>query len=151
MSKPLRQITNFLEQRGFSPEFDLDSHTLFLETPTSEGPVQTRFFYDLDMEVLSCQCIYMESFPKERYTAMCEMINRFNEQLGFGVFVLLEEEDLVFEINYLLEKDVQMSESILDKLSLVPSEAMAEHLPSFIAVGMRNQSPATVFDRFWEE
>lgn len=151
MSKPLRQITNFLEQRGLSPEFDLDSHTLFLETPTADGPVQTRFFYDLDMEVLSCQCIYMESFPKERYAAMCEMINRFNEQLGFGAFVLLEEEDLVFEINHLLEKDALMSEAILDKLSLVPAEAMAEHLPSFLEVGMNNQLPATIFDRFWEE
>ncbi|MEG0948213.1 MAG: YbjN domain-containing protein [Bacteroidales bacterium] len=151
MSKPLRQITNFLEQRGFSPEFDLDSHTLFLETPSPDGPVQTRFFYDLDMEVLSCQCIYMESFPKERYAALCEMINRFNEQLGFGAFVLLEEADLVFEINHLLEKDTQMSEAILDKLSLVPAEAMIEHLPSFLAVAHQNQNPADVFDRFWEE
>ncbi|MGL4292140.1 MAG: YbjN domain-containing protein [Bacteroidales bacterium] len=151
MSKPLRQITNFLEQRGFTPEFDLDSHTLFLETPTPDGPVQTRFFYDLDMEVLSCQCIYMESLPKNKYSELSEMVNRFNEQLGFGAFVILEEEDLVFEINHLLDPNTQISEAILDKIALVPAEAMTEHLPSFLAVALQNQSPAHVFDRFWEE
>lgn len=151
MSKPLRQITNFLEQRGYAPEFDLDSHTLFLETPTPDGPIQTRFFYDLDMEVLSCQCIYMDSLPKERYAALCEMVVRFNEQLGFGSFGILEEEDLVFEINYLLDPDVQMSETILDKLSLVPAEAMAEHLPAFLAVARNTVTPEDAFERFWEE
>lgn len=151
MSKPLRQITNFLEQRGYTPEFDLDSHTLFLETETPNGPVQTRYFYDLDMEVLSSQCIFMDSLPKERYHALCEMANRFNEQVGFGSFVILEEEDLVFEINYLLDPEVQMSESILDKLSLIPAEAMTEHLPSFLAVAHKNVAPAVAFDNFWEE
>lgn len=151
MSKPLRQITNYLEQRAYKPEFDLDSHTLFLETDTTDGPIQTRFFYDLEMEVLSCQCIFMESFPKNKYAALCEMANRFNEQLGFGAFVILEEEDLVFEINYLLDANCQMSDAILDKLSLVPSEAMAEHLPSFMMVAKDNLSPIEAFDRFWAE
>ena len=151
MSKPLRQITKYLEGQGAKPEFDLDSHTLFLDSTTDSGDVQTRYFYDLDMEVLSSQSIFTEPFAKQRYGAMCELINRFNAQLGFGAFVLLDEEDLVFEINYLLDKDAVISPAILEKLSLIPAEAMAEHLPAFIAVGMRGEDPEEVFDRFCEE
>jgi Family of unknown function (DUF1790). len=134
MSKPLRQITNYLNQKGYKPEFDADSHTLFLDTDTPDGLIQTRYYFDLDMEVLSCQCIYTEEMPQERYRELCELANRFNEEIGFGAFLILEERDLVFEINYLMERDQILSESMLDKLSFVPSEALSENLPAFLLV-----------------
>jgi hypothetical protein len=146
MSKPLRQITNYLEKQGEKPEFDLDSHTLFLTTPTEAGDVQTRYYYDLDMEVLSCQSIFAESFPRERAAALCQLLNRCNERLGFGAFVLLEEEDVVFEINHLLDREAQLSEAILDKLCFIPQEAMMEHLPAILAVGCEGADPEEAFE-----
>ncbi len=151
MSKTLRQITNYLEEKEYAPEFDLDSHTLFLTTSNESGEFQTRFFYDLDMEVLSCQCIFLDSFPKEKFSQMCELINRFNEQLGFGSFVMLEQEDIVFEINYLMEAAHQIPSSVMEKLTLVPQEAMMEHIEAFKSVAFDNLSAEEAFVELFGE
>lgn len=151
MSKVLRQITNYLTEKQLTSEFDLDSHTLFLDTYSPVGDFQTRFFYDLDMEVLSCQCIYLESFPKDRYKEMCELATRFNEQLGFGAFCILEEEDVVFEINYLMEPTLQIPASVMDKLTMVPAEAMLEHIEAFQAVALEGYDAQKAFEELFGE
>ena len=151
MSKALRQLTNYLEEKEFSPEFDLDSHTLFLNVSTQSGDFQTRFFYDLEMEVLSCQCIFLESFPQDRYSVLCELTNRFNEQLGFGAFSILEKEDVVFEINHLMEVSHQLSPTLLEKLTMVPTEALSEHIEAFKWAAYDGLSAEQAFDELFGE
>lgn len=151
MAKALWQITDYLKEKGESVEFDKDSKTLFVDHSTEEAALQSRFYYDEEMEVLSCQCIYMDPMPTEKYAALCELANRFNSQLGFGSFVILEEEDLVFEINQLQDATTPLSSSNMDKLCAIPAEAMAEHLSSFLLIANKDFSAEDAFEAFWEE
>lgn len=151
MAKALWQITDYLKEKGFESEYDRDSRTLFVQHSTPAGDLQSRYYYDDEMEVLSCQCIYLENLAKARYAPLCELVNRCNEQLGFGAFMILDEEDLVFEINNLIDDKTPLSESVLEKLVMIPSEAMAEHLPLFQIVANENVTPLAALDELWEK
>ena len=115
------------------------------------GTIQTRFYFEEEMGVLSCQSIFTESFNAERFREMCVMANLFNEQLGFGMVLIMGEEELVFEINNLIEEDTTISDALLEKLVNIPSEAMKEHLPAFLDVANKNALPQDVFDKFWND
>ena len=128
---PVRQITNYLNSKGHNPEYDKDSFTLFLEHETAFGIVQTRYYYDLDMNILSCQAIYTEELSTENYNELCVLCNMLNEIIGIGSFILLQKESLVFEINYMTDSGSIIAEDILDKLSFIPSEALIDNLKSF--------------------
>ncbi len=128
---PVRQITNYLKSQGFSPEYDKDSFTLFVESQTDSEDIQSRFYYDLDMKVLSCQAIYTEDLPKENYYELCVLANLLNEAIGFGSFIILDRENLIFEINHLTDSDTIMPDDVLDKLSMIPSEALFDHINAF--------------------
>ena len=151
MAKALWQITDLLKAQEMETEFDKDSQTLFLTTETPQGDIQTRYYYDEEMEVLSCQCVYMQSFPKAKFADMCQLINLFNEELGFGAFSLMDEEDLVFEINHLVDAVTPLQENVVEKLTFIPSEAMGEHLASFVLLAQSELTPQQVYEKFWEE
>ena len=129
---PVRQITNYLNSKGYNPEYDKDSFTLFLEHDTTYGTIQTRYYFDIDMNILSCQAIYTEELNKDNYNNLCVLCNVLNEIIGVGTFIILEKESVVFEINQLINPEVSLSEDILDKLSFIPSEALTDHLDYFI-------------------
>ena len=93
--------------------------------------VQTRYYYDLDMNVLSCQAIYPEELPTQNYPELCVLANLLNEAIGFGSFIILEKESLIFEINHLTDSESIISEDILDKISMIPSEALIDHIALF--------------------
>lgn len=149
MAKALWQITDYLKEKEVQTEYDKDAHTLFSTLSLPEGEIQSRYYYDRDMELLSSQCIFLESFPQDRYAALCELANRFNAELGFGAFVILEEEDLMFEISYLVEENTVLSPEVVDKLAMIPSEALTEHLPAFLEVA-KGKSAREVFESFWQ-
>ena len=135
MAKCLWQITDNLKLKGIESEFDRDSKTLFANIPTQNGDIQTRFYYDEEMEVLSCQAIYTDALCSDNYAQVCELLNICNTRLGFGAFMLLDKEDLVFEINLLCDPTSPLSEANVERLTVVPSEALDEHLPLFIEIG----------------
>ncbi|MDO5571625.1 MAG: hypothetical protein Q4F97_09230 [Bacteroidales bacterium] len=145
MAKPLWQITKFLESKSLATEFDRDSQTLFVEE--SENNLQSRYYYDNDMEVLSSQCIYMKSLPVERYAELCKLANALNCEVGFGTFSIIDKEDLVFEINYLLDNDgVTISQSLLDKICMIPQEALSENLNLFLDVAYKGKTADEVME-----
>jgi Family of unknown function (DUF1790). len=136
MAKPLWQISRFLESKSVTTEYDKDSHTLFVDE--CENNLQSRYYYDLEMEVLSSQCIYMNSLPVERYDELCKLANALNCEVGFGNFAIIDKEDLVFEINYLLENDgASISPTVLDKICMIPAEALSENLDLFLDVAYK--------------
>lgn len=150
MAKCLWQITDNLKTKGIESEFDRDSKTLFANIPGQNGDIQTRFYYDEEMEVLSCQAIYMDILPTKNYAQLCELLNICNTRLGFGAFMLIDKEDLVFEINLLSDPTTPLSESNVEKLTIVPAEALDEHLPLFIEVASGKNAEESA-ERFYGE
>ncbi|MEG1616895.1 MAG: YbjN domain-containing protein [Bacteroidales bacterium] len=150
MAKALWQITDYLKEKEVPTEYDKDSRTLFTAHDTPQGEIQSRFYYDSEMEVLSCQCIFTEILPKAKYKELCELANRFNEELGFGAFVILDQEDLVFEINYLIEENTPLTTTLVEKLTMIPAEAMSEHLAGFLLVAKDNMTAEQAFEEFWK-
>ena len=131
MAKCLWQITDYLKENNLESEFDKDSQTLFINQTGKNGEIQTRYYYDDNMEILSCQAIFTEQLIMKNKSQLFELLNLCNSQLGFGSFLIIEEGDLVFEINQLYDPVTPLTDSVIEKLVLITFEALDEHLPIF--------------------
>ena len=65
--------------------------------------------------------------------------------------MILDEEDLVFEINNLIDEKTPLGETIIENLVTIPAQALGEHLSAFLLVVNKDYSAIEAMDEFWEK